>query len=158
MISSNYCSHHQSPSASSESASDTLNTFRRAQRSKKGNQTDTAHIDARRPEREPRRADMTTDAQRAIAKTLNESQISLATHKKGAKTLAKTRSEDPETFLPTFCNAILPVLLEYKVRGWMYASASRCVGVTKTTSCTQSEPDWVSFQRIDVDEALKMCF
>ena len=101
---------------------------------------------------------MTTDAQRAIAKTLNESQISLATHKKGAKTLAKTRSEDPETFLPTFCNAILPVLLEYKVRGWMYASASRCVGVTKTTSCTQSEPDWVSFQRVDVDEALKMCF
>jgi hypothetical protein len=52
----------------------------------------------------------------AIGKCLNDAQISLATHKKGAKTLCAARASDPETFLPTFCNAILPVLLEYKVR------------------------------------------
>jgi len=51
-----------------------------------------------------------------IAKALNDAQISLATHKKCAKTLSLARADDPETFLPVFCNAILPVLLEYKVR------------------------------------------
>jgi condensin complex subunit 3 len=53
---------------------------------------------------------------RAIAKTLNDAQISLATHKKGARALATVRAKDPESFLPMFCNAVLPVLLEYKVR------------------------------------------
>lgn len=56
------------------------------------------------------------DLTRAIARALNDAQISLATHKRGAKTLSVVRSSDPERFLPTFCNAVLPVLLEYKVR------------------------------------------
>lgn len=51
-----------------------------------------------------------------IPRALNDAQISLATHKKCAKMLASARHDDPETFLPVFCNAILPVLLEYKVR------------------------------------------
>jgi len=56
------------------------------------------------------------DLAKAIPKCLNDAQISLTTHKRGAKTLCAVRNQDPETFLPTFCNAILPVLLEYKVR------------------------------------------
>ena len=53
---------------------------------------------------------------KTIPRALNDAQISLATHKKCAKMLASARHDDPETFLPVFCNAILPVLLEYKVR------------------------------------------
>ena len=66
------------------------------------------------PRRASRPRAMTLEG--TIGKCLNDAQISLTTHKRGAKTLCARRHENPESFLPTFCNAVLPVLLEYRVR------------------------------------------
>lgn len=71
--------------------------------------------------------------EQTIGKCLNDAQISLTTHKKGAKTLCARRRENPEAFLPTFCNAVLPVLLEYRVRArgdGEASNASRMIGVS----------------------------
>ena len=84
------------------------------------------------PRRASRPRAMTLE--RTIGKCLNDAQISLTTHKRGAKTLCARRHENPESFLPTFCNAVLPVLLEYKVRArgdGDATSASRKVASTR---------------------------
>lgn len=80
------------------------------------------------------------DLAKTIPKCLNDAQISLTTHKRGAKTLCAVRNEDPETFLPTFCNAILPVLLEYKVRLDAAATRTRADDtVSSFVGCGRSE-------------------
>ena len=76
------------------------------------------------PRRASRPRAMTLE--RTIGKCLNDAQISLTTHKRGAKTLCARRHENPESFLPTFCNAVLPVLLEYRCA--REAMATRRVG------------------------------
>lgn len=84
------------------------------------------------PRRASRPRAMTLEG--TIGKCLNDAQISLTTHKRGAKTLCARRHENPESFLPTFCNAVLPVLLEYKVRArgdGDATSASRKVASTR---------------------------
>jgi hypothetical protein len=41
--------------------------------------------------------------------------VSLAVHKKCVKQMISRRHADQDAFLPELCNAILPVLLEFKV-------------------------------------------
>ena len=52
----------------------------------------------------------------SVGKILNDAQVSLAVHKKCVKQMIQRRHADQDTFLPELCNAILPVLLEFKVR------------------------------------------
>ena len=52
----------------------------------------------------------------SVGKILNDAQVSLAVHKKCVKQMIQRRHVDQDTFLPELCNAILPVLLEFKVR------------------------------------------
>ena len=61
----------------------------------------------------------------SVGKILNEAQISLAVHKKCVKQMLQRRHADVETFLPELCNCILPVLLEFKVRGRRYHEPRR---------------------------------
>ena len=56
----------------------------------------------------------------SVGKILNDAQVSLAVHKKCVKQMIQRRHADQDTFLPELCNAILPVLLEFKVRApWL---------------------------------------
>jgi len=63
----------------------------------------------------------------SVGKILNDAQVSLAVHKKCVKQMIQRRHADAETFLPELCNAILPVLLEFKV-SWGVERASKLVG------------------------------
>lgn len=49
-----------------------------------------------------------------MGKILNDAQVSLAVHKKCVKQMISRRHADQDAFLPELCNAILPVLLEFK--------------------------------------------
>ncbi len=51
----------------------------------------------------------------SVGKILNDAQVSLAVHKKCGKQMISRRHADQDAFLPGLCNAILPVLLEFKV-------------------------------------------
>jgi len=50
----------------------------------------------------------------SVGKILNDAQVSLAVHKKCVKQMISRRHADQDAFLPELCNAILPVLLEFK--------------------------------------------
>jgi hypothetical protein len=52
----------------------------------------------------------------SVGSILNEAQMSLAMHKKCVKVMVLRRHAEQDRFLPELCNAVLPVLLEYKVR------------------------------------------
>ena len=65
----------------------------------------------------------------SVGKILNDAQVSLAVHKKCVKQMIQRRHMDQDTFLPELCNAILPVLLEFKVRLRVHGTA-RGMGIS----------------------------